>query len=122
MKSGSLDPLSAVLAMGMTANVKDGCNGVTPVFDGRRVYDIVMENSQTLQYLGPRGRRDTYRCNFRFIRKAGYREKAKKWKGVVGKVWVQQLDEGMPMLPVRLEIETSYGTGLVHMVSAKDRR
>jgi len=122
MKIGSFDPLSAVLALGMTANSKDGCNGTTPVFDGRRRYDLVLENSQTLQYKGPRGSRDTYMCSFRFIRKAGYREKAKKWKGVVGKVWIQQLDTGMPMLPVRMEIQTSYGTGLVHMLTAKDRQ
>lgn len=121
MKSGSLDPLSAVLALGMTANDTHGCNGKTPVFDGRRRYDIVLENSQKLQYTGPKGGRDTYVCDFHFDRKAGYREKDKKWKSVVGKVWIQQLDTGMPMLPVRMEIQTSYGTGLVHMVTAKDR-
>ena len=121
MKRGSLDPLSAVLALGMSANADNGCNGTEQVFDGRRRYDIVLENSRTIQYKGPRTSRDTYVCDFRFIRKGGYREKAKKWKGIVGKVWIQRVADELPMLPVRMEIKTSYGTGYIHMLSAKDR-
>ena len=121
MKQGALDPLSAVLAIGLAANADTGCNATEQVFDGRRRFDIILENSRTTTYKGPRGPRDTFVCDFRFVRIGGYRERAKKWKGIVGKVWIQQIDNGLPMLPVRLEIETSYGTGFVHMLSASDR-
>ncbi len=122
IRRGSLDPLSAVLALGMAANEQAGCDGTAPVFDGRRRYDVVLENGEKLQYSGPNGVREAFMCDFRFIKKAGYRQKDAKWKGLTGKVWIQQLGEDMPMLPVRLEIETSFGTGYVHMVSAKLRQ
>jgi len=41
---------------------------------------------------------------------------------LTGSVWLQQVEEGLPMLPVRLEVETKYGTGYIHMVSAEELR
>jgi hypothetical protein len=118
LRQGALDPLSAVLAIGVSTSEAKDCNSTEPVFDGRRRYDIVLENSRAVQYEGPAGARETYVCDFRFIRKGGYSEEAKKWKGIVGTVWLQRFEDGMPMLPVRMEIQTKYGIGYIHMVSA----
>jgi hypothetical protein len=118
MRVGSLDPLSAVLALGVRTGTTGQCNSVVPVYDGRRRYDTVLEPRDTVTYNGPLGQASTLVCNFRFIRRAGYPEEASQWAGVTGAVWLQQLAEGLPMMPVRMEVETRYGTGYVHMISA----
>ena len=85
---------------------------------GRR-YDAVFSQVGSEKYKGPAGVRDTLKCKFDFVRRAGYKKKDKRWKGLTGTVWLQTLGEGLPMLPVRVQVETSYGTALVHMVSAR---
>ncbi len=119
LKVGVFDPLSGALALMRAATEQGECSGRVPVFDGRRRYDTVLENPQHEVRGGPRGKRPTLVCDFRFERIAGYRPKAKKWKGVKGKVWVQQLAEGLPMVPVRITMDTRYGTGIIQMVSAR---
>lgn len=118
MKRGALDPLSAVLALGVTVTEAGQCSGTVPVFDGRRRYDTVLDHVAREPYTGPAGPKDTLRCNFHFVRLGGYRPDAKRWKGISGTAWLQQVADGLPMLPVRVEVETSYGKAFVHMVSA----
>lgn len=117
MKKGALDPLSAVLALGMTVTGPRQCNSTVPVFDGRRRYDAVVEHLGNETYTGPQGPRETLRCHFRFVRHGGYRPNAKRWKGISGTAWLQQVADNLPMLPVRLEVETNYGTAFIHMIS-----
>jgi len=117
----ALDPLSAALALGFQTGQAGRCEASVPVFDGRRRYDTVLDHLGEETYTGPAGPRQTLRCGFRFVRRAGYRPAAKRWKGISGTLWMQQLDAGLPLLPVRVEIHTSYGTAYVHMVSATDR-
>ena len=118
LKKGVVDPLTAVLSLGLTSAAADKCQGTVPVYDGRRRYDAVLSHVGREPYKGPAGVRDTLKCEFRFDRRAGYKKNAKRWKGITGMVWLQSLDDGLPMLPVRVQVETSYGTALVHMVSA----
>lgn len=122
MKKGALDPLSAVLAIGIKVTDAKQCTGAVPVFDGRRRYDTVLEHLGSETYTGPLGPRETLRCQFRFVRHGGYRPRAKRWKGIEGTAWLQQVADGLPMLPVRVEVETSYGTAFIHMVSASPAR
>mgnify|MGYP003626926166 CR=1 FL=1 len=119
MLRGVVDPMTAVLSLGLTATATDRCDATLPVFDGRRRYDAVFSQVGSEKYKGPAGVRDTLKCKFDFVRRAGYKKKDKRWKGLTGTVWLQTLGEGLPMLPVRVQVETSYGTALVHMVSAR---
>ena len=116
-----LDPLSAALSLSLKASAADQCQASVPVFDGRRRYDAVLEQLGRETYTGPNGPQETLRCGFRFERRAGYRPDAKRWKGITGTVWLQQVSLGLPVLPVRVEVQTSYGTAYVHMVSAASR-
>ncbi|MCA8929165.1 MAG: DUF3108 domain-containing protein [Alphaproteobacteria bacterium] len=119
---GVLDPLSAAFALSLKTSEAGRCQASVPVFDGRRRYDTVLEDRGRETYTGPAGPRETLRCAFHFVRLAGYRPNAKRWKGITGTLWMQKLDASLPLLPVRVEIDTSYGTAFVHMVSASDRR
>jgi len=118
LNKGAVDPLTAILSLGLTSAAADRCVGNVPVFDGRRRYDTVLTDAGREAYKGPAGVRQALICEFRFVRRAGYKAKAKRWKGITGTVWLQNLADGLPLLPVRVQVETSYGTALVHMVSA----
>lgn len=115
---GATDPLSGLLAAGFGAVSTDQCKTVVPVFDGRRRYDTVLEDRRRETYTGPSGPAPALVCSFRFERIAGYSERAKDYPGLTGDIWLQQLGEDLPMLPVRMEIQTKYGIGYIHMVSA----
>jgi hypothetical protein len=115
---GVLDPLSGMLAAGFSLQTADRCENSVPVYDGRRRYDTVLNHERRETYEGPTGPAPALVCRFHFERIAGYGEEAKKWPGIKGSIWLQQLGEGLPMLPVRMEVETKYGIGYIHMVSA----
>ncbi len=115
---GVVDPLTGVLWLGQIAAAADRCEGKVPVFDGRRRYDTVLTGAGREQYRGPAGVRDSLVCEFHFERRGGYKADAKRWKGITGKVWLQHLADGLPLLPVRVQVETTYGTAIIHMVSA----
>lgn len=115
---GAVDPLTAVLALGLTASAQDKCEGKVAVFDGRRRYDTVLSDVGREDYKGPAGVRETLKCDFRFVRRGGYKAKDKRWKGITGTAWLQRVGDGLPYLPVRVQVETNYGTALIHMVSA----
>lgn len=115
---GATDPLSGMLAAGFGAVSADQCKSVVAVYDGRRRYNTVLEDRRREIYAGPAGLAPALVCGFRFERIAGYTEKAKEYPGLTGDAWLQQLGEGLPMLPVRMEIQTKYGMGYIHMVSA----
>lgn len=116
---GAMDPLSGMLTAGFSAASADQCKTVVPVYDGRRRYDTVLEDQRQETYTGPSGPASTLVCSFRFERIAGYSEKAKEYPGLTGDIWLQQLGDGLPLLPVRMEIQTKYGIGYIHMVSAE---
>jgi len=118
LNKGVVDPLTAILSLGLTSAAANRCEGNVPVFDGRRRYDTVLTDAGRETYQGPAGEREALICAFSFVRLAGYKAKAKRWKGITGKVWLQNLADGLPLLPVRVQVETSYGTALIHMVSA----
>jgi hypothetical protein len=122
LMKGVVDPLTGALLLGQLAGAADRCDGQVPVFDGRRRYDTVLKEAGREAYAGPAGKRESLICEFRFVRRAGYKADAKRWKGITGKVWLQSLADTLPLLPVRVQVETTYGTAIIHMVSAGPAR
>jgi len=114
----AVDPLTAVLTAGLAMEAHDACDVRLPIYDGRRRYDMILEQGGRLDYGGPAGRLPALVCALRFERIGGYGEESKKWKPIAGKVYVQQVRPELPPLPVRLEVYTAYGTALIHMVRA----
>lgn len=121
---GALDPISAVLIATRAVGARHSCAQRLPVFDGRRRYDLafsdggpdVLKPSEYSSFSGA-----ATLCLFRYIRVAGY-QKAGRWNNPrdrdrVYRAWVAPIVPGLPPLPVRIEVEGTFGTMLVHLIA-----
>ena len=113
---GAIDPVSAI--NGIILSNANGvlCPSRTPVFDGRRRYDMIMERlpARTLE-----GRNDRYGglaegCRLTFEPVAGKRDHDEV-RAFPIIAWFAALPGGGPMVPVRLEMRTKYGQTIVHL-------
>ncbi len=117
---GTLDPLSAVAGLAELLRSGGRCEGSFPVFDGRKRYDLtvsdagekILEPTSYSIFAGPaRG------CRLDYEMLGGHRIERSKYAETAREriVWVGRPQEGAPLLPVRLEIETAYGTVMGHL-------
>lgn len=88
---GAVDPMAAVLALGFmdNNNGKSPCDRVVKVFDGRRLFNLVMKDQgkEKLKRSGKNLYRGyAHRCKLEQVKIAGYRED--KRGDVDGDVWV----------------------------------
>lgn len=118
--SGTMDSLSAVVALIRAVNSAGRCAGEARIFDGRRRFDLklgggeqaMLEKSDQLFYGGP-----ALKCAGTIRRIGGF------WKGTDYRldddkpsyVWMARLTPSGPLLPVRMEIETGLGTLVVNL-------
>ncbi|MBI3419191.1 MAG: DUF3108 domain-containing protein [Proteobacteria bacterium] len=133
MRQGSLDPLNSVVQL-MTgiANGK-GCAQQVPVFDGKRRFDVALKDrgSETLKgedYSIFNGA--AQKCAMEFTLLAGSpkdREDSQFWENSKGNnmrppifVYLGQVRENLPPLPVRAETETPFGSVMVHLTGVDD--
>ena len=116
MLVGAIDPVSAI--NGIILSNADGvlCPPRTPVFDGRRRYDMVMERlpARTLKGRGDRYGGVVEGCRLTLEPVAGKRDddEARTFPIIA---WFAALPGGGPMVPVRLELRTKYGQTLAHL-------
>ena len=117
---GTMDSLSATVALIRAVNAAGGCAGETRIFDGRRRFDlrlgggeqVVLTKSEQLFYGGP-----ALKCTGTIRRIGGF------WKGTDYRldddkpsyVWMARLSPSGPLVPVRMEIETGIGTLVVNL-------
>lgn len=124
LQRGTVDALTALAALVRQAATSNRCDGAAEVFDGRRRSDFkaVTEGMETLPahrwggFAGP-----ALRCRFEGRQIAGFwkeqnREEASKPRG--GTAWFASPGPGLPMIPVRIEAESNWGTVYVHMTRA----
>lgn len=119
---GALDPISALSRLILDST--QGCPGRTAIYDGRRRYDMVA---------APLGERD-YRasaqnpfegtatgCRITFERVAGFKpgEGRRGLQGAAAEVWLGKALDGQAPMPVRLELDTGWGTMLGHLVRVR---
>lgn len=125
----ALDPVSAVVAV-LARGGQDGCSGRIPAFDGRRLYNLVMENkgeevlTQTDYniYHGP-----AIRCEVTFEPVAGFPEKEQRagfWSARDNSdkrnpliIWIAHPQPGLPLFAVRVQSTTNMGTIIAHLRS-----
>jgi len=117
-----VDPMSAVtlIVSGLSADAKNPCGTVAPVFDGRRRYDVefTFVTDQTVKlenglYNGP-----AHLCRIRYRQIAGYDQeiisgKKDKWPalyGLVADIPAPGAPEGHYLVPLKLWADTSFGT------------
>lgn len=122
--AGTQDPASAVFAV-IEAFARAGrCEGVVPVFDGKRRYDLVLSHlgqatlrpSRYALYSGP-----AVLCRVRMTRHSGFKKKRAGGFPSEIKLWLAPAVEGGPALPVRLEGKSDLGSLVVHLVAARAR-
>lgn len=133
MTKDAVDMLTGVLQMMQNTGLTDKCEGSFPVFDGKRRFDITLTDAgkETLKkskYSAFRG--EALRCTIKVKPVAGFKKKDQKrgWLAIQNHteerkkpptIWFGQLVENGPMLPVRMEIASSYGSVVAHLTGTK---
>lgn len=119
----TVDTLTAIMGLVRSFGADGKCAGAYPAFDGRRRYDIriedagaaVLEPTSYSVYAGP-----ARKCQVTTKRVAGY------WKGrgndaaeQQGFVWMAPAKPGQLPVPVRAEAETALGTMVLNLRKAE---
>jgi hypothetical protein len=118
--AGTLDPLSVIAGLSQLLQKTGRCEGSFAVFDGRKRYNLMVSDAGETQldasnysiYAGPaRG------CRLDYEMLGGHRIERSKYAETAREriVWVARPKEDAPLVPVRLEIETAYGTLMGHL-------
>jgi hypothetical protein len=113
---GTLDPLSALLAIGHRAARARRCEGRFEVFDGRRRYDVVLadEGSEPIED-APAFAGMARRCKVAAVKIAGFsHDQDYAPQTTTARVWLAAPRAGAPALPVRVDFD-SVGWGLVEV-------
>ncbi len=119
-EAGTMDPLSVIAQVTRAINQGGDCGGNFAVFDGRRRYDVdvsdkgvqnIVPNDYSI-YAG-----DAVVCDLVFTVLGGDRKEKSKYAATARnrRVFVAAPVDGAPAIPVRLQIETDYGTLMAHL-------
>lgn len=115
----TLDPLTALLAIGREVAERGRCEGRFAVYDGRRRYDIVLsddgverlEKSAAYAYDG-----EVRRCAAAAVKIAGFSwDQDYSPHTTEGRVWFATPRRGAPALPVRIDFGSSWGSVTVRL-------
>lgn len=122
------DILAATLNTLQGVGKGEKCSGSTDIFDGKRRYtlvfkhkrDVELESSRWNAYQGA-----AQECTIEVRPVAGkWYEKPRGWmsiqeqgreRGKMPTVWLAQISEGQPAVPVKVRVKTAYGTLFMHM-------
>jgi hypothetical protein len=112
---GTLDPLSAILAINLAIARAGSCAMRVPVFDGRRRYDLVLADDGMERPAAMADAAPLRRCSIDLVKIAGFSEGEEAERNDRGRAWVLSQGEGQPAVPVRIEFDTRWGTIAVRM-------
>lgn len=135
LTADAVDMLTGALQLFQHTGQTEKCEGSFPVFDGKRRFNITLsdDGTETLaknKYSAFRG--DTLRCTLKVEPVAGFKKGDAKrgWMAVQNHtearkkpptLWMAQLEENGPMVPVRMEIASSYGTVVAHLTGMQNK-
>lgn len=122
---GTLDPMSVIAGLAELLERKGRCEGSFAVFDGRKRYNLKVSDAgeKTLEatdysiYAGP-----AHGCRVDYEMLGGHRLERNKYAETARKriIWVARPSKGAPMVPVRLVIETAFGSVMGHLTGFAD--
>ena len=120
---GALDPAGALLAVLSRVDAGRVCDLRIPVFDGRRLYELVGEMDgdgagrlragRYSPFAGP-----TVDCRVRLEKKAGFKRKsddARKRGDTAMRLRMGRVFDEVPPVPVRFAADTRYGSAVVYL-------
>jgi hypothetical protein len=125
----SVDMLTSALMMLQNTKNTSQCKGSFPVFDGKRRFNITLKDSGT--ELLPRSKYSMFsgealRCTLKVEPVAGFKANDQKrgWMLVqnhteehhkLPTIWLARIDKTGPIVPVRMEIASEYGSVVAHL-------
>lgn len=119
---GTLDPLSVIAGLAEVLQDDGRCEGAFSVFDGRRRYDLTVTDAgeaelEPTSYSIYAGRARGCRLDYELL--GGHRMERNKYAATAREriIWVARPEDGAPLIPVRLQIETAYGTVMGHLTA-----
>jgi hypothetical protein len=121
----TVDPLTVIVALNRRLEKGLDCNANFPVFDGRRRYDLTLEDrGQTILLNNPfsifSGSARVCKIDLHMI--GGHRREKSKYASSARErlIYVARPVKRGPVVPVGLTIETAFGTLMAHLVSIRD--
>lgn len=135
LTQNAVDVLTGALQMFQRTGQTAKCDGSFPVFDGKRRFNITLhdDGTETLaknKYSTYRG--DALRCTLKVEPVAGFKkdDANRGWMAVQNHtearkkpptLWLAQIEEKGPMVPVRMEIASSYGSVVAHLTGLQNK-
>lgn len=132
--AGALDPLTGIVALLLRLEAGGSCDGRYDGFDGRRRFtmELVDRGNEAIEVPGARGGPGPARvCDFVYRQTAGYARRVswgpdRQREPREGRFWIGDPREVAPgialtRLPLRMEVEGSYGRMLAHLRPAAAR-
>lgn len=135
LTTDAVDMLTGALQMFRHTGQTSKCEGSFPVFDGKRRFNITLsdDGTETLQksrYSTFRG--EALRCTLKVEPVAGFKkdDARRGWMAVQAHtearrkpptLWLAQIEENGPMVPVRMEIASSYGSVIAHLTGMQNK-
>lgn len=124
LQRSTLDALTATLIAVRAPALGERCDGVLPVFDGKRRYDLFLHDYGEAK-LGPEADR-MYEGPARHCR-AVVRSLGGAWRDDmpygerIGSIdyWVARVDDDLPAVPVQMELKGKRGTLSVYLTGAR---
>ncbi len=129
ISKNAVDLLTGTLKLLRSVNMKDSCEGQVTIFDGKRRFNLVFtdDGTETIasnQYSKFQG--EARRCTIEVEPVAGFSKKDEKrgWLAVqehtkehdkLPTVWLAPLYKNGPIVPVRMEIASDYGSVVAHL-------
>lgn len=111
-RRGAWDPLMAVMVAVLGRS--DPCAGTLPVYDGRTRFDLVPKKigSENFPSSDFKVRGESVVCEVRLRKIAGYKPNTDPDEDFdkPAKLWLGSLDDSGRLYPLRVEIETNFGT------------
>lgn len=132
LTSGTKDMLTALAVMLDHYKKHGNCSVSVPSFDGKRKFNMVFKDTGDAEIKSGRysifaGKART--CTIEIVPVAGlWREKARGWMSVqdqgkkgnkLPKLWIAKPAENLPVIPVRFDVFTNYGSIVMHLTGVK---
>lgn len=125
---GTVDALTATLSVLENYNENQECNGTSEVFDGKRRFKQVFKHEQSVELKA--SKYNIYEgtaaeCTVEVVPVSGeWHSKPRGWlsiqeqgreRGTMPTVWIAQMSENGPAVPVKIRVKTAYGTLFMHL-------
>jgi hypothetical protein len=123
-----LDPLSGIVLLTLRLERGGDCSGGYDGFDGRRRFRVdLSDQGREVIEAGGRPPRQARVCDFVYRQTGGYARRVswgpdRQREPRLGRFWLAEALPGAPVIPVRMEMDNSWGRMIAHLRSVASGR